>query len=102
MSGNVEIFPERDNIGIHLTCITVVKFIEIDSTFGQIRVRTVTSDGYVIEGFVCDVTDEASADLSSQMNERRENHKQLLEDLDTILDQVSLIWQRIGKKCTQF
>ncbi|PNF32494.1 hypothetical protein B7P43_G03867 [Cryptotermes secundus] len=39
--------------------------------------------------------DEASSDLSSQANERRENHKQLLEDLDTILDHVSLICQRI-------
>ncbi|KDR18720.1 protein brambleberry-like [Zootermopsis nevadensis] len=39
--------------------------------------------------------DEASSDLSSQVNERRENHKQLLEDLDTILDQVSLIWKSI-------
>lgn len=55
----------------------------------------------VIEGHVCDVTDEASSDLSSQVNERRENHKQLLEDLDTILDQVSLIWKSIGKEYTQ-
>ena len=51
----------------------------------------------ITEYFFCDVTDEASADLKRQINERRENHKQLLEDLDTILEQVSLIWQRIGK-----
>jgi hypothetical protein len=51
----------------------------------------------VTKGLVCDVPDEASADLSSQVNERRENHKKVLEDLDTILDQVSLVWQRIGK-----
>jgi hypothetical protein len=43
------------------------------------------------------VADEARSDLSSQVNERRDNHKQLLEDLDTILERVSLIWQRIGK-----
>jgi hypothetical protein len=47
------------------------------------------------------VTDEANADLSAQTNERRENHKQLLQDLDTILDQVSLLWQRIGKSACQ-
>jgi hypothetical protein len=102
MSGNIEILPERYNIGIHFTCITIVKFIESDSTFGQNRVSLVTFDGYVIQCLICDVTDEASEDLNSQVNERRENHKQLLEDLNSILDQVSLIWQRIGKKCTNF
>jgi hypothetical protein len=51
----------------------------------------------ITEGGFCDVTDEAGADLKRQINERRENHKQLLEDLDIILQQVSLIWQRIGK-----
>jgi hypothetical protein len=49
----------------------------------------------------CDVTDEASADLKRQTSERRENHEQLLEDLNTILEQVSLIWQRIGKAYAQ-
>jgi hypothetical protein len=53
----------------------------------------------ITEGIFCDVTDEASADLKRQIDERRENHRQLLEDLDTILEQVSLIWQRIGKAC---
>jgi len=52
---------------------------------------------YITETYFCDVTDEASADLKRQTNERRENHNQLLEDLNTILEQVSLIWQRIGK-----
>jgi hypothetical protein len=52
---------------------------------------------YITEGLLYDVTDEASADFNNQMNERRESHKKLLEDLDTILEQVSLIWQRIGK-----
>jgi len=51
----------------------------------------------ITEVYFCDVTDEASEDLKRQTNERRENHKQLLEDLNTILEQVSLIWQRIGK-----
>lgn len=51
----------------------------------------------ITEACFCDVTDEASADIKRQTDERRNNHKQLLEDLDTILEQVSLIWQRIGK-----
>jgi len=51
----------------------------------------------ITEAYFCDVTDEANADLKRQTSERRENHKQLLEDLNTILEQVSLIWQRIGK-----
>jgi hypothetical protein len=38
---------------------------------------------------------EASSELGSQVNEHHENHKQLLEDLHTVMDQVALIWQRI-------
>jgi len=51
----------------------------------------------ITEACFCDVTDEASADLKWQTSERRENHRQLLEDLNTILEQVSLVWQRVGK-----
>ncbi|XP_033609951.1 protein brambleberry isoform X2 [Cryptotermes secundus] len=39
--------------------------------------------------------DEASLELSSQVNERRENHKQQLEDLRSVVDQVAVFWQRI-------
>lgn len=93
--GDVEIFPEGDNNDIHLTSIIIVKYNYILLNF--------CSDQFErCEGPVCVVTDEASADLSSQVDERRENHKQLLEDLDTILDQVSLIWQRIGKSLFSF
>jgi hypothetical protein len=43
------------------------------------------------------VTDEASSDLSRQVNERRENHKQLLEDVRAVKGQVAVFWQMIGK-----
>ncbi|PNF20063.1 hypothetical protein B7P43_G05263 [Cryptotermes secundus] len=39
--------------------------------------------------------DEASLEFSSQVNERHENHKQLREDLQTVMEQVALLWQRI-------
>jgi DNA polymerase III alpha subunit len=70
--------------------------MEILSSYG----KNVTAGDVLVcitEACFCDVTDEASEVLKRQTSERHENHKQLLEDLNTILEQVSLIWQRIGK-----
>ncbi|PNF28127.1 hypothetical protein B7P43_G11874, partial [Cryptotermes secundus] len=39
---------------------------------------------------------EASLEFSSQVNERHENHKQLREDLQTVMEQVALLWQRVA------
>jgi hypothetical protein len=69
---------------------------EVLSSYG----KNVTAGDVLVcitEACFCDVTEEASADLKRQTDEHRKNHKQLLEDLDTILEHVSLIWQRIGK-----
>ncbi|XP_069690201.1 protein brambleberry-like [Periplaneta americana] len=45
--------------------------------------------------------DEASMDLSNQVNERRDNHKQLLQDLESIQAQAALIWERIDESTQQ-
>lgn len=41
--------------------------------------------------------DAAGQQLTTQAAERQENHRQLVEDLETIQKQAELIWERIGE-----